>query len=145
MTAAARDYRVVVADDDPSSRASLAALLVNEGFRTLALDGGRPVLELLERGLVRRRRRGTARVVLRERIDFLVLDYNMPDLNGLDVLRQLKRERGTLLPTIFVSGELTVELERAVLEVGAFGVAAKPIQPLRFRELVWSLVERHLA
>lgn len=152
--AVSRQYRALVADDDASSRASLSALLGAEGFLTFALDGGRAVLEVLAHDpfwsvFVRGESPAPRPAASVERVDFLVLDYRMPDLDGLEVLRFLGRERRrhplrATLPAILVTGEPSVELERSVYEAGAFGVATKPVQPLEFRALVWRLVERHL-
>lgn len=133
MAAAAfADYRVLVADDDDRVRGSLASLLDGEGFSTLPVDCGSEVLRLVQAP-----RRET-------RIDFLVLDYNMPDLTGVEVLRRMREQLGLILPSILVSGEASADLEETVLAVGGFALVSKPIQPASFRRLVWKLVKSEL-
>ena len=126
------DYRVLVADDDERVRGSLASLLDGEGFDTLPVNCGTEVLRLLQAP-----RSET-------RIDFLVLDYNMPDLTGVEVLRRMREHLGLFLPSILVSGEFSDDLEQMVLEVGGFALVSKPIQPASFRRLVWKLVKSEL-
>ncbi|MCI0651785.1 MAG: response regulator [Planctomycetes bacterium] len=158
----AAGFGVLVADDDLRSRDSVAALLTLEGFRTQEVECGNVALEFLRRQLEsatdaeasergsrehgRERREGAAGRAPRtlERIHFLVLDYNMPDLTGLEVLRRLRVELGLFLPAILMSGESNEELERAVLEAGGFALVPKPVVPVHFRRLVWKLVRRHL-
>ena len=132
MAAASVDYRVLVADDDERVRGSLESLLGGEGFSTLPVNCGFEVLRLVE----------APRTEVR--IDFLVLDYNMPDLTGVEVLRRMREQLGLFLPTILVSGEFSDSLEQTVLEVGGFALVSKPIQPTLFRRLVWRLVKTEL-
>ena len=143
--ASPQDYRVLVADDDRRCRDSLTTLLDSQGFRTLALAGGQPVLEVVRQQILERRVAPEQKSVdPSEEIHFLVLDYNMPDLSGIEVLRQLRDELSTVLPTIFVSGEVSRHLEHDVREVGGFALVRKPVVPASFRELVWQLVRDRL-
>lgn len=126
--------RVLVADDDPFSRESLASLLDQEGFRTIPLEGGRQVLE-------RVRASAGARHERRDWLQLLVIDYHMPDLTGVEVLRRLRQVVSFPPPTIMVSGEASEDLERAVREEGAFALVSKPVEPVRFRRMIWKIVE----
>ncbi|MFQ5654289.1 MAG: response regulator [Planctomycetota bacterium] len=141
MTAGA--YRILVADDDSRSRESLVALLSFDGFHALPLEGGQAALRWLRRWseaneIWERSARATVPV---DPVHLLVLDYNMPDLNGLEVLRRVRIELQISLPTIVVSGECSQDLERSVFEEGGYALVPKPIEPSGFRTLVWSLVE----
>ena len=119
--------RVLLADDDTRCRSSLASLLAADGFVTFGVDNGREVL---------------TEIRARTPVHFLVLDYNMPDLTGLDVLRALRRDLGLRLPTILVSGEFSLKLQQEVLREGGFALVPKPVQPTPFRSLVSELVQR---
>ena len=57
----------------------------------------------------------------------LVLDYNMPDLNGFDVISELRR-RGVKLPTIIITAVGDPTIERRAAEMGVKRVLAKPIK-----------------
>ena len=57
----------------------------------------------------------------------LILDYNMPNLNGFDVLSEL-RERGEELPTIMITAVGDPTIERRAAEMGVKRVLAKPLK-----------------
>jgi two-component system, response regulator, stage 0 sporulation protein F len=59
------------------------------------------------------------------RPDLVLLDVRMPGLDGIEVLRRLKRVDGTL-PIIMVTANEDVALAREVLRLGAFDYVAKP-------------------
>ena len=69
--------------------------------------------------------------------DVVVVDYNLPDGTGLDViglLRQHPRHRAT--PIILLTGEIhPAELERAVM-MGIYAFLARPFSPQEFTKLV---------
>ena len=79
---------ILIVDDDALMRWSLATNLEDEGFLPRAFASGPEVLRYLDEG-------GAAAAV--------ILDWQMPEMDGLDVLRQL-RERGSTLPVIFLTG-----------------------------------------
>ena len=57
----------------------------------------------------------------------LILDYNMPNLNGFEVLSEL-RERGVELPTIMITAVGDPTIERRAAEMGVKRVLAKPLK-----------------
>lgn len=60
--------------------------------------------------------------------DLVLLDMNMPDLNGLDVCKVLKANADTKdIPVIFVTATLDVDSENACWEVGASDFVMKPV------------------
>ncbi|MGE3966229.1 MAG: response regulator [Planctomycetota bacterium] len=138
MAARSRNLRVLVVDDDHRCRDSLGALLEHEGFDILSAGGGNQALDVLRQGVA-----PGPTFVPAQRVDvhFLVLDYNMPDLTGLEVLRVIRSELQVVIPAILVSGECSPDLERSVRSEGVFALAEKPIEPVSFRELVRSLVK----
>ena len=72
--------KVLLADDDPLTREGIKLVLASSGYEVVAeAENGAKALELVR----------TARP------DLLLLDFEMPDRSGLDVLRTL-RERGTI-------------------------------------------------
>jgi two-component system response regulator ChvI len=95
--------RIVLVDDDDSFRESLGLNLVDEGFDVLSFASGEPALEYFQRG-------GGADVIL--------LDWRMPGMNGLEVLRRLRRA-GTTTPVIFLTALSDDIYEEAALEGGA--------------------------
>jgi two-component system response regulator ChvI len=95
--------RIVLVDDDDSFRESLGLNLVDEGFDVLSFASGEPALDYFERS-------GGADVIL--------LDWRMPGMNGLEVLRRLRRT-GVTTPVIFLTALSDDIYEEAALEGGA--------------------------
>ena len=95
--------RVVLTDDDELFRESLGLNLADEGYDVVSFASGRDTLSYLQDG-------GAA--------DVLLLDWRMPELNGIDVLRCLRGE-GIEVPVIFLTVLSDDIYEQAALEGGA--------------------------
>lgn len=118
-------HRVLVVDDDESLGDSTAELLEVEGFDCLVARGGKEAITLLER----------------EDVSFVLLDRNMPGLDGMDVflwIRQQRRLRG--LPVVFLSGEKPPGNSQQLNHDLAYWLR-KPVAP---KDLV-PLIRQHLA
>ena len=102
---------IFVVDDDEFQRQLTAQILESEGYRTYAAAGGSEALGLLSRGGA----------------DLVLLDYLMPDMNGLEVLGRLKSD-ATLAPIPVIM--LTGNSERGVVmdsrRLGAADFLVKP-------------------
>jgi FixJ family two-component response regulator len=61
------------------------------------------------------------------KIACLIIDYNMPDLSGFDVISEL-RKRGIELPTIMITTIGDLAVERRAAEMGVKRVLAKPVK-----------------
>jgi two-component system response regulator ChvI len=95
--------RIVLVDDDDSFRESLGLNLVDEGFDVLSFSSGEPALDYFQRG---------------GETDVILLDWRMPGMNGLEVLRRLRRT-GLTTPVIFLTALSDDIYEEAALEGGA--------------------------
>jgi len=74
--------------------------------------------------------------------DLILLDIMMPDMDGYEVCRRLKRAPVTLnIPVIFLTAKAEVEDEQKGLELGAVDYITKPISP----PIVMARVKNHLA
>ncbi len=115
---------VVVAEDDPSIRELLVHHLDREGFRTVETSDGP----------------GTLRAV-RQRADVLILDIGLPGIDGLDVVRTLRREERTI-PVLFLTARVE-EIDRVIgFEVGADDYVTKPFSPREVVARVRAIVRR---
>jgi two-component system response regulator ChvI len=94
---------VVLTDDDELFRESLGLNLADEGYDVVSFANGRETLSYLEDG-------GGA--------DVLLLDWRMPELSGIDVLRRLRRS-GIDVPVIFLTVLSDDIYDQAALEGGA--------------------------
>src|SRR5215472_295507 len=107
--AASPPRTVLVIEDDASIALGLRMNLESEGYRVLGAEAG-------DRGLEAARA---------ERPDLIILDVMLPNMNGLEVLRILRKE-GYTMPIIILSAR-TGELDKVTgLELGAEDYVAKP-------------------
>ncbi|MFG1669129.1 response regulator transcription factor [Streptomyces sp. Y7] len=115
---AGRAGRVLVADDDVSTRRSLERGLRLGGFEVTLAGDGRSAMESMNR----------------LRPDIVVLDVCMPDLSGIDVCRTL-RENGDDVPVLMLSGLDEVADRIAGLQAGGDDYLVKPfaLQELTLR------------
>jgi two-component system response regulator ChvI len=95
--------KLVLVDDDDFFRESLGLNLLDEGFAVTSFANGADTLKFFEAG-------GDA--------DVLLLDWRMPGMDGLEVLRQLRR-RGLQTPVIFLTVLSDDIYEETALEGGA--------------------------
>ena len=105
---------ILVADDDPTSRRLLVRTLSNAGFQCQESSDG------LE----------TLRLVASHVPCLLLLDFDMPGLNGAEVLNRLRANEDPAiaqLPTIMLTGHGGEESEVRCLEAGADDFVTKPI------------------
>ena len=100
---AAVRVRILVVDDDDEFRESLSLNLVDEGFAVTTFANGPSALEYVAGG---------------ENAEVILLDWRMPGMNGLEVLREL-RQRGVMTPVIFLTGLADEVFEEAALVGGA--------------------------
>ncbi len=103
---------VLIAEDDVTSRAILKAVLSKWGYNVTAVDNGLSVLEILEKPSPPR---------------LLILDWNMPVMDGLDVCRKI-RALYPLAPFYIIMLTARTEKSHIVtgLDAGANDYIAKP-------------------
>jgi two-component system chemotaxis response regulator CheY len=70
-----------------------------------------------------------------ERPDLVLSDWNMPEMNGIDFLRNL-RDSGDQTPFGFVTSEGTTEMRETAAAAGALFLVAKPFTPEAFAEVL---------
>jgi two-component system, OmpR family, response regulator ChvI len=95
--------RIAIVDDDALFRETLALGLADEGYEVTSLSSGAAALDHLASG---------------GRADVILLDWRMPGMNGLEVLRGLRRA-GNTTPVIFLTVLSDDVYEEAALEGGA--------------------------
>lgn len=91
------DLRVLVADDNDMIRTGLSTCLVQEGFEVVQARNGEVFQEIIEQSW--------------DCIDLVVLDLDMPGMDGIDCLNLLERE-GIRLPVILITGEPVSRFDR---------------------------------
>lgn len=101
--------KVLIVEDDPITAATLAQILRREGIDVDIADSGRHAIARGKSG----------------DFDFIVLDLQLPDIDGAEVIRAL-REHGVEAEFVVVSGFATVENTVEVMKLGALDVLEKP-------------------
>jgi DNA-binding response OmpR family regulator len=118
---------ILLADDDESVAMVARLGLRRAGFEVTIVDHGQSALNAA---------RATA-------FDALVLDWNMPDVDGIDVCRQLMADPSwARVPIVFLTAASHDGAEQEALAAGARGVIFKPFDPMQVGEQVKALIER---
>ncbi|MBN8919786.1 MAG: sigma-54-dependent Fis family transcriptional regulator, partial [Rhizobiales bacterium] len=104
--------RVLVVDDDPVHRRLIENMVTRFGYEALTADGGEAAMAML-------RADG-------DRIDGMIRDLVMPDLDGLGVLGRL-REAGISLPVIVQTAHGGIDNVVSAMRAGATDFVVKPV------------------
>jgi DNA-binding NtrC family response regulator len=118
-----------VADDDPVARDLLVEVLAAEGYQVRGAAGGRECTELARAGPV----------------DLALVDLRMPDVDGLEVLREL-RALHPGAPVLILTAFATMETAIEAIRAGAYDYLSKPFRMEEIRLVVRrALEQRRLA
>src|SRR6185503_646035 len=99
---------VLVVDDEQLIRRSIAKRLQAAGYEVLEAEDGKTALDRAATG-----------------VDLVILDYRLPDLDGVAVLKQLKQIDADVL-VILLTAYANVETAVAAMKLGAYHFANKP-------------------
>lgn len=106
-----RPVLILLVEDDLVSSALIEEFLADAGYAVVTVSDGADAL--LELG--------------RRQFDLLILDINVPTLNGLKVF-EIMLQKGIATPALFVTGIPGAEVEAQSLEMGAAGFLRKPLR-----------------
>jgi len=122
-----RQGRILVVEDDPDIQHMVIRAAEREGFAVLqAFDGASGLALALTRP-----------------VDLIVLDINVPMLDGRDVLSHLKKDPRTAhLPVLVCSGRTDPYNRRLALELGAVDFIEKPFNPKALLQKVAQLIQQ---
>lgn len=126
----ASEFRLLIADDSDSMRRVIRGVLMRLGFEQIdeAADG----LEAL-------------RLFRLTQYDLVVTDLAMPNMNGIELLREIRELSGRrYTPVLIVSGQLSERNLREALDAGVDGFVAKPYVEGPLSEKVARLLLRRL-
>lgn len=102
-------YKLLITDDEQSVRIFLKDLFIEEGFDVCEAKDGKETLE----------------VVRNEAPQIIILDLKLPDMNGLELIPQIKREQ-PLVEIIIITALGTVENAVKAIKFGAYDFITKP-------------------
>jgi DNA-binding NtrC family response regulator len=125
---AARAGRVLIIDDEAAIRESLQLLMEDDGYEVVTAQDGEEGLAKLDSVTV----------------DLVLLDFQLPDRNGLEILRDI-RERDPELAVIMITAYGTPENAVAAIKGGAVNFIAKPWTNEKLQADVRAAIGRKLA
>lgn len=116
---------ILLIDDDAVAHKLVQYSLLSENYSLSSAYGGREGIEMLQES----------------KYDLCLLDMEMPDVNGFEVLKWI-RKNNQKIKVIFITAERNIEVIRRSEELGADDYITKPINPKILKESIKSLT-RH--
>jgi len=104
--------RIMLIDDEAPVRDFMKKILLHSGYDVFTASDGKEAIEMLETLIV----------------DLIILDMHMPNMNGIDVLRHIRRYELTNKPVLMVSGYHDTDLRIESYRLGAYDFITKPEQ-----------------
>jgi DNA-binding NtrC family response regulator len=105
--------KVLIVDDEVEITALLSNFLSMEGYDTVTLNNPREALDVIEQ----------------ESVLIVICDITMPQMNGLELLKQIKKGNG-LIQVIMITGYVTIENILTAFRWGANNCFFKPFRSL---------------
>ncbi|MCD8512674.1 MAG: chemotaxis response regulator CheY [Nitrincola sp.] len=120
--------RILVVDDFSTMRRIIKNLLRDLGFTNVEeADDGKTALPILKQG----------------RIDFLITDWNMPGMTGIDLLKTVRADPElSHIPVLMVTAEAKREQIIAAAQAGVNGYVIKPFTAVVLKEKIEKIFER---
>jgi two-component system chemotaxis response regulator CheY len=120
--------KILVVDDFSTMRRIIKNLLRDLGFNnTVEADDGLTALPILQAG----------------GIDFLVTDWNMPGMQGIDLLKAVRADENlSTLPVLMVTAETKREQIIVAAQAGVNGYVVKPFTAATLKEKIDKIFER---
>lgn len=112
-------HRILIVDDDTASLEVLSEVLNRANYRTFSASSGYDAVKIIQENP----------------LDLAILDYDLPDTTGLDLLQQIKRTRPGIL-VIIISANTSTNVKLDAFEAGAFTFIPKPIDLRQFLQFV---------
>ena len=113
----------LIVDDDPEVRRMLSSILEDEGYSVEAVDNGREAIRTCER----------------LPFDVALVDINLPDVKGTELLRELKRLQPKMVK-IIITGHPSFENAMEALNEKSDGFISKPFDPQELLAMIKKLI-----
>jgi len=117
--------KILIVDDQPSNLDILTQELEDRGYTIDTASNGTAALQKLDSS----------------RPDLIILDYMMPGLTGLDVLKKI-RENGNGIPVVIVTAHATIDRAVQAMKEGAYDFVTRPVDPEHLTLVVRKALER---
>lgn len=105
----------LIVDDSPTMRQMVAFTLTNAGFTVIEAEHGKDAVSKVAGG---------------PRLDIVVTDLNMPEMDGITLIKELRQLSAfKFTPILMLTTESAMEKKQAGKEAGATGWIVKPFKP----------------
>jgi len=123
-----KNMKILIVDDFSTMRRIIKNLLRDLGFtNTIEADDGQSALPILKAGS----------------IDFLITDWNMPGMSGIDLLKTVREDPNIKqIPVLMVTAEAKREQIIAAAQAGVNGYVVKPFTATVLKEKIDKIFER---
>ena len=122
----AQGLNILVAEDNPVNQQVIEGILGNAGHKVMMASTGDHAMDMLSDNL--------------ENIDMAILDMNMPEISGIEVVKSLRfMDTKARIPTIMLTADATPEAKEACLSAGANKFLTKPVDSHRLLDCIASL------
>lgn len=118
--------KILLVDDDASSREPLALLLKKAGYLVTGAGTGHEALQFLAT----------------EQFQIVITDLFLPDSNGIDILKEVKQISSTM-EVILITGHASAETAVKAMKEGAFDYITKPLNMDELKIILAKAVEKH--
>jgi two-component system chemotaxis response regulator CheY len=123
-----KDLRILVVDDFPTMRRIVRALLSELGYTNIVeAEDGQDALGVLHS----------------QPVDFVITDWNMPRMQGIDMLRAIRSDaKLASIPVLMITAEAKREQILAAAQAGVNGYVVKPFTAVTLKEKIERIFER---
>ncbi len=118
--------RILFADDDELVRRAIGNSLVRAGYEVTTVDDGGPAIAMSDKAV----------------FDFIIADLNMKLIGGVEVIRHYKRQFGSAVWCVVLSGDDDAAVSASCHLAGADDVITKPVSPSDLRKRLLALALR---
>jgi two-component system OmpR family response regulator len=115
--------QILIVEDHPETEELVRMVLEEEGYRVQSVDTGRAAI----RKIASASKDESAQF----RPDLILLDLRLPDMDGVEVVKELRQDQTTVPPVVFVSADPAKTLTEAANSVGASAIR----KPFEFEDL----------
>lgn len=113
--------QVLIVDDSRTIRELLSSVLENAGFRVTSANDGKAGLE----------------AATSNSYDLVITDVNMPEMNGIDLLKSLRKiPQYSFKPILILTTEFSDEMKMKGKNAGATGWMVKPFDPEKMIDVI---------
>ncbi len=122
--------KAIVADDSRLIRGIIEKTTASIGFEAVQAGNGQEAMNILEANA--------------GEINLVLLDWNMPMLSGLDVIKKMRRDdRFKKIPVLMISTESEDDRIQEALSAGAQGYLTKPFTPEKLLDAIHHVLDNH--